>query len=1206
MPLEEALIVLDAILGQERLNDVQEMVFCQTWQGQTYQEIAQDSGYDASYVKDVGSKLWQLLSRALDERVTKSNLQSLLRRHAHLASYPALAPAPSQPQVGTMPVPESASLSVVTEHRRTQHPGTAHRCDWGEVVNVPAFYGRAEELAQLRQWLVVDRCRLVTLLGMGGMGKTSLSIKLAEQTQDEFDCLIWRSLRNAPPLPDLLASLIRFLADHQGISLAEEVDARIAQLLDYLRTTRCLLILDNVETILRSGECAGRYHEGYEGYGELLKRVGETSHQSTVLLTSREKPNEIALLAGETLPVRFLQLSGLQLAEGREIFKMRGSFQGTEAEWTTLIQHYAGNPLALNMLAPGIQELFDGDLSTFLEWVNRGSLVFDDIRDLLSRQFHRLSAPEKEVMYWLAINHELVPLAELREDLVTTASKQQLLKTLNSLWQRSLIERKDVSFTQQPVVMEYVIDQLVEQVCEEITGGELALFNCHALLKAPAKDYIRETQTRLIVQPIVDGLLTIFESKSRLQAHLTQLLGRLRSQAEVGYAGGNLLNLLAQLQVDLTGYDFSNLTLWHAYLRGVNLHDVQFAHADLSKSVFTEILSITLSVAFSPDGLALATGDADGEIRLWRVADGQKQLTCRGHEDWVWSVAFSPDGQTLVSGSNDCSIKLWDLSSGECLRTLHGHGSRVWSVAFSPDGLTLASGSEDQTIKLWEARTGECLRTLQGHSSRVWSVAFSPDSLTLASGSIDRSVKLWQVSTGQCQTTLTGHTNWVRSVAFSPDGQTLASGSEDQTVKLWEVNSGHCRTTLQGHTNWIRSVAFSPDGQTLASGSNDSTVKLWQVDTGECLRTLQGHSSRVWSVAFSPDGQTLASGSDDSTVKLWEVSRGDCRRTLYGYTNWIRSVAFSPDGQTLLSGNSDHTVRLWQVRSGTYRTILQGHHGQVWSVACSPDGHTLAGGSDRTVKLWDLNSGECLQTLQGHTNWVRSVTFSSDGQTLASGSEDQAIRLWRVNSGECLQILQGHTNWVWSLAFSPDSQTLASSSSDQTVKLWDLRRGECCRTLHGHTSRIWSVAFSPDGQTVASSDDDSSIKWWDVHTGRCLQTLQGHNSWVRSVAFSPDGQTLLSGSGDHTLKLWNLKRGVCLKTLRGHQHWVWSVAFCADGQHLASGSQDETIKIWKVETGACLKTLQADRPYERMNITGVTGLSETTLSTLRGLGAIEA
>jgi hypothetical protein len=144
------------------------------------------------------------------------------------------------------------------------------------------------------------------------------------------------------------------------------------------------------------------------GICQLLKRLGEVPHISCVLFTSREKPREIVPLEGDKTEVRSLPLKGLNSTEGQQLFQQKGQFTGTEREWQELIEHYAGNPLALKMVAAGTQELFNDNIAPVLQYVEQGILIFDDIRDLLERQFQRLSAVEEEVMYWLAINREPV------------------------------------------------------------------------------------------------------------------------------------------------------------------------------------------------------------------------------------------------------------------------------------------------------------------------------------------------------------------------------------------------------------------------------------------------------------------------------------------------------------------------------------------------------------------------------------------------------------------------------------------------------------------------------------------------------------------------------------------------------------------------------------------------------------------------------
>jgi WD40 repeat protein len=1137
----------------------------------------------------------------------------------------------------TKPDSETDSKNVEQKRERVNHD----KAVWSEMPTVPVFYGRTEELTCLEQWLMRDRCQLIALLGMGGIGKTALSVKLVERVQDQFDNFIWCSLRNAPPLREILGTVLQYLSNQRQIELdiSQDMNAGISQLIGYFKERRCLVVLDNAEALLQSGDKAGRYREGYEEYGELFRQVGEQRHQSCLLLTSREKPKEIGLLEGPLLPVRSFQLSGLSEVEGREIFTIQGAFTGSEEEWSLLIQHYAGNPLALRMVAAAIQELFDGSITGILEYLKQGVLVFDDIRDLLDRQFERLSDLEREIMYWLAIERESVSLQQLKDNILSETSRQKLPEGLRSLRQRSLIEMSAASFTQQPVVMEYMTDRIVENIHEEIASEQVELLMKYALIKAQAKDYVRESQIRLILKPIAERIGTALSAKQDIKEKIDQILLSLKRDfsAASGYGAGNILNLLSQLKIDLTDYDFSNLAVWHADLRAVNLHHVNFTNADLEKSVFTESFGSVLSLSFNPKGTLLATGDTRGEIHLWEVSAFKQMLSLKGHEGWVWSVSFSLDGQTLASSNQDRTIKLWDTHTGQCLKTLQGGDYVTQSVEFSPDGKILASGNRDTTVRLWDVRTGECLKTLRGHTQNVWSIAFSPNGRTLASGSLDRTARLWDVHTGKCLQTLSGHTNSVFSVSFSPvrgaspeeTGKTLASGSSDRTVRLWNAHTGQCLNTLQGHDYGIWSVAFSPDGQTLASGSDDRTVRLWDAHTGKCLNTLQGHDS-VRSVRFNPIieaspegiGQTLASCTGDSqVVKFWDVHSGRCLKVLQGYAGWVWSVRFSPNGQ-MLCGSQDRIVRLWEAHTGQCLQTLSGHTGCVRSVSFSPSGQILASCSeDQTIKLWDISTGQCLKTLRGYDCRVFSVSFSPDGQILASGHNDKTVRLWDIQTGQCLKILRGHTSWVSSVCFSPDGQTLASGSFDHTVRLWDVSTGQCSKELKGHTGWVWSVSFSPSrgaspeetGQTLASSSEDKTIRLWNVQNGECFQVLKGHNKGVLATSFSADGRTIATSSEDKTIKVWDIQTGQCIRTLQGHSDEVSAVDFSPirgasleeTGHLLASGSQDETIKLWDVATGKNLQTLKADSPYESMDITGIKGLSQAQKASLRDLGAIE-
>ena len=527
---------------------------------------------------------------------------------------------------------------------------TRSNVNWGEAISVGSWYGREHELVELERWIIDERCKLIGVMGMGGMGKTALTIKLVQRAQVHFDHVVWLSLYNAPSLEVVVTHCLRAFSGQQE-NLPQELEQKLTLFMECLRTTRCLVVLDNLETILQGGESgrAGHYLTGYEAYGRFLLQVGEAFHTSCLVITSREKPATLSLLEAKRSPVCSLQLSGLEDNASQQFLQGQG-LTGSEYDYAALGQHYAGNPLALRLVTGVIHDVFDANIAAFLR---RGEHVFGDIRDLLDEQFERLSHQERRLLYWLAIGRELVPLDELVTDIAVVAPGDNVLEILDFLRRRrSWIERGEVGqmFTLQPVIMEYVTARLLEQVYDEIQTGAFRLLSLHALMKAQAKDYVRDTQKRLILKPLLGWLLStgeeyaeqlLFQALSRLQHEMPQARG---------YAAGNILNLLACLTSDLRGRDFSRLMIRHAYLQDVDLREANFAHSDITTSVFTSAFGAILSLVFSPDETRLAAGTSRGDIWVWDVHTGRPLFSCEGHQAWVMSVAFNPDGSLLASG----------------------------------------------------------------------------------------------------------------------------------------------------------------------------------------------------------------------------------------------------------------------------------------------------------------------------------------------------------------------------------------------------------------------------------------------------------------------------------------------------------------------------------------------------------------------------
>lgn len=1081
------------------------------------------------------------------------------------------------------------------------------------------FYGRDQELTTLTQWIMTEQCRLVAILGIGGVGKSTLTAKWVQDSYSSFQQCVWISLHHLRPPETTLLEVIKTLSPQQQVNLSGTLSEYIEQLLSYLSQSRYLLVLDNMETVLQTGEAVGQYLEGYEGYGELLKRVGETTHQSCLLLTSREKPQPISILESEKRLVRTLSLGGLDTKDAEHFFSS-ADFESSRTQQQRIIQHYSGHPVALKIVVAGIREVFDGNINSFLHELERGIFMFNDIRDLLQRQFARLSPEQRSVIYELAILRRPVSMTTLKDEMISPALKREVPNIINALWKRSMIEKIAQGYTLQNVVMEYVTEQFITQVIEEIKTGRIMLLNNHAMMKAQTEDYLRDAQTRLILEPVVEQLTVEYGDKLKDYLKTILLTWQREHPGRPGYLAGNILNLLCHLKSDLSHDDFSQLTVWQAYLPEVKLQGVNFAHADLTRSIFTQAFGMVVAVAWSPDRQWFATGDSNGEVRLWRALEGEHLLTLTGHTGWIRSVAFSPSGQRLASGSEDGTVKIWEVSDGRCLNTLQDHREKVRSVAFDPTGEMLISGGDDCTVKLWKVPEGQCLKTFQAHPEFVLAVAFHPGGHIIASGGDDQGINLWNIETGACIKTLQGCADSILSIALSPDGRWLASGSEDHTVSVWPINQNEileaqeahsCPQILQRHQDWVWSVAFSPDSQFLASSSADETIRLWQVDREnqwKCVKILQGHTHWIRSLAFHPLGHQLISGSDDQTLRIWEIPGGNCIKTLYGYTPWLWSIAFSPEGCQLASDSADKKVRLWTLQQNQCVEEWSGHTDLIRCVVFSPHGQWLATGSDdKTIRLWEVHKRQCFKVLSVKTHSVRSMAFSPDHQLLAYCGADQYVRILEIQSGHLLTELRGPTkNWVWSVAFSPEGQYLLSSGDDATIKVWDFRTGQCVETLRGHTSSVRSIAISKEGKYLASGSGDHQVKVWDLEERRCIRTLVGHTNWVWSVTFSPDGSQLASGSSDHTVRVWEVSSGRCLHLLQGHTHKVRTVAFNpAQGKLLVSGSEDRTIKLWNLNLAECLSTLRPPRPYEGMNITGVKGISRAQKDSLKLLGAVE-
>jgi WD40 repeat protein len=636
------------------------------------------------------------------------------------------------------------------------------------------------------------------------------------------------------------------------------------------------------------------------------------------------------------------------------------------------------------------------------------------------------------------------------------------------------------------------------------------------------------------------------------------------------------------------------------------------------------------ALAFSPDQRRVASGELNGVVKLWNVADGRlirtfnhpQQVT--SHPQQVTALAFTPDGRRLVTAAD--IIRSWDAETGRFIHNFEDSFRTSAVLAVSSDGLRVIAGSDDASAREYDIASGRKVRDYVNdlNGGAISAAVFSRDRRLVATAHDGGIVRVWNTETGELVRTLKGDDQPIGPLAFSPDGARLLSYTIAGTASVWEVATGRLVRAQKGGeasvlalwTDWKRArvccgdavvtfdvmaprttrtaipainnptaAAFSPDGTLLVIGARDGTLRLLHAESGKLTRTFNAPvATTITTVVLSPDGTQVLAGENGPRLQHWDLSAARLVRTTETQIERNYSLGMSHDGRRALVSDG-MTFELREVATGRLVHTFDRDDRHPSSVLLSPDGKLILAPSpdDGLLGLWDVEDGRLVRKLAGDLKSTGWAAFSGDSRLIATDGEPRTVRIWDVATGRLVRTLKGLDEFARPVGFSPDGRRILVASGDTPgTRLLDVESGKRVGTgVYPETS---PYTFSPNGQRLlALSHED--IQLIVTENGQPVVTVVGQIPFQIPGEFLPDGQSFIAGSYDTTLTRRDVNTGGILNTFSGHTGAVIALSISRDGRRAVSGSPDTTIRLWNVDTGEALATLMAAQNGEWIILT---------------------
>ncbi|HYM52660.1 MAG TPA: AAA family ATPase [Candidatus Dormibacteraeota bacterium] len=584
------------------------------------------------------------------------------------------------------------------------------------------------------------------------------------------------------------------------------------------------------------------------------------------------------------------------------------------------------------------------------------------------------------------------------------------------------------------------------------------------------------------------------------------------------------------------------------------------------------------TVAVSPNGSLIVTGNRDGSISTWNSTGVPLAGNVAGHALAIEEMTFTPDGRWILSGAHDGTVLVWDLADPENVpepAVLGETTGIVWSVAVAPDGTTAASASEDGSIRLWDLESRSEIGPVWTEiESDALTVAFSPDGALLLVGDGRGEVTGWTVEDRRVAIpTFAGHASDVWEIVFSADGTRFATASSDGRIRIWETSTQEMVAEPFGRSaHDVRGVVL--DGDEVLAGDETGRLLVTSFEDPGRPVSYAPRGSQIVDAALGSD--TLATLGSDQQLQAWSRGGEPIARVLERHPNGAFGIAASPDGTRIATGDGDGNVRVFSVTTGERELgPIQLHRGTVWALAFSGDGSRLAsGGADGEVRVIDAETGELLASPPAAGDEISSMLFV-DGR-LAAGGADGVVRIW---DGETLAGELGpHGAGVTAVAISPGG-TLAAADKHGGVALWNVEdQSAAAEPIAADDNTIWGLAWSADGAILAAASDDEVVQLWSVESRRRIGALTPHPGGAAGAAFLSDGTTIATTDRRGYVRLWDVGEAVPLGDgLTGHTAAAWRIVSLPN-MRFATTSEDGTVRIWDVlDQGRACERAEGDR-----------------------------